>query len=87
MSSEECDHNGHVVKDPWRFVCVHCGIGMCTDCGTTPSHEDSQNGYCRRCGEKGGHRYSFRTMIDHDKLRTLVGREMAESILKTCRDE
>jgi hypothetical protein len=40
---------------------------------------------CRRCSEKGGHRYAFETAIDHDLLRAKVGRELAAEILSSCR--
>jgi hypothetical protein len=57
---------------------------MCTDCGCTPAHEDGGN-YCRRCAEKGGHRYAFYTEVDHDKLRAKVGEELAAQIIEECR--
>jgi hypothetical protein len=81
----DCTHKDLVsTHDPFSFTCEHCGVDMCTDCGTTPAHEDGGH-YCRRCGEKGGHRYAFVTEIDHDKLRAKVGRELAEQILNECR--
>jgi hypothetical protein len=80
----ECDH-----EVDWSgggdFCCKLCGVRICTDCGTRPAHEDSPPNYCRRCSEKGGHRYAFFTEIDHDKLRAKVGREAADAILSECR--
>jgi hypothetical protein len=56
----------------------------CGDCGSTPSHEDAPCGYCRRCAEKAGYRHSFFTSLDHDKLRGLLGRELADEVLREC---
>jgi len=56
----------------------------CTDCGRRPIHEDCPHSYCRECAEKGGDRRSFTSPIDHDKLRALVGRETADTILREC---
>jgi len=69
-----------------KYLCRGCGLEICTDCGTTPSHEDSSSRCCRRCTEKGGCRFEFVTAIDHDLLRAKVGRELAEAILSECRD-
>lgn len=60
------------------------GQGTCTDCGTAPAHEECPAGYCRRCSEKSGHRYAFKTEIDHDKLRAKLGRELAAQVLAEC---
>lgn len=81
----ECEHDGVSTKDPWAFTCQHCGIPLCTDCGSTPVHEDSPYSYCRRCAEKGGHPSAFRTEIDHDLLRVKVGRDLAQQILSECK--
>ena len=82
----ECKHSGYRAStEPYSFICEHCGVDMCSDCGTTPAHEDSTPGYCRRCSEKGGHRYDFFTEIDHDKLRAKVGRDLAAQIIGECR--
>lgn len=81
----ECSHDGVSTHEPWSFTCKRCGVALCTDCGSTPVHEDSPCGYCRRCAEKGGHRYAFRTEIDHDLLRAKVGRHLAAQILDECK--
>lgn len=60
------------------------GRPMCTDCGSTPAHVDSPQGYCRYCAEKGGHSYLFNKVIDVDKLRSLVGETLAREIIMKC---
>jgi hypothetical protein len=79
----ECEHRGASVDG--RLRCERCGVQLCTDCGCRPVHEDSpSNSFCRRCAEKGGHRYAFSTEIDHDKLRSKVGRDLAREIITEC---
>jgi hypothetical protein len=80
----DCKHDAVSTRDPFTFNCRHCGVPMCTDCGTTPAHEDGGH-YCRYCREKAGYPRDFVTEIDHDKLRAKVGRELAEQILNECR--
>ena len=81
-----CDHQGVSTRDAERYQyrCRLCGVNVCTDCGSAEAHRDSPGSLCRRCAEKGGHRYAFRTEIDHDKLRALVGETLAARILTEC---
>lgn len=58
--------------------------GKCYDCGTAQEHQDDP-GMCRRCSEKGGNYFLFKTEIDHDKLRSYVGNKLAEEILSKCK--
>ena len=56
----------------------------CIDCGASPRHEDCGN-YCRRCSNKvnDGSR-DYTTIIDHDRLRAKLGRELAADVLLEC---
>lgn len=58
--------------------------GKCWDCGAMIEHRDSPH-MCRRCAEKSGEYYLFKTEIDHDKIRELVGDKLAEEILYKCK--
>jgi len=82
----DCKHEADYGTAPeWSFKCKHCGVDMCTDCGSTPRHEDSISQKCRRCACRGGDWYAFETKIDHDLLRAKVGRELAAEILRECK--
>lgn len=58
--------------------------GHCIECGCTPRHEDCGS-YCRRCSNKNnsGSR-DYTTIIDHDKLREKLGRELAAAVIFEC---
>lgn len=83
--TQDCKHEGeHLTGPEYGMRCKHCRIALCSDCGYRPIHEDSTPGYCRPCSEKGGHRSDFITVIDNDLLRTKLGRETADDVMKTC---
>lgn len=79
-----CERHEPSWIDGQGYMCEKCNLQICTDCGCRPAHEDCPANYCRRCSEKGGHRYAFNTPIDHDLLRAKVGRELAAQIIIEC---
>ena len=56
----------------------------CHECGSAPKHEDCGD-WCRRCSNKNnsGSR-DYTTIIDHDRLRAKLGRELAAEVLIEC---
>ena len=55
----------------------------CPDCGSAEINFWSGS-LCRRCACKGGHSYDFWKAIDVEKLETLLGRDKALEVLKSC---
>ena len=57
----------------------------CNRCGRRPVHEDAMGSYCLPCNVRNGHDQDHFTKIDHDLLRALVGRDVADRVMRECR--